>query len=146
MRKNLAEIVLQLILHEWGENRERGGHFHLNLQIFGIVLLKQVLDDLRIQLTGPCSEWLNSLGIGVQVFVILDDRRVNQILESFEKVQLHIVVSFDEPLREKVGVLKPVVIQLGLETSDYGVDDLDRSLSNFPRCVIVVVLVIIEIV
>ena len=48
MRKNLAEIVLQLILHEWGENRERGGHFYLNLKIFGIVLLKQVLDDLRI--------------------------------------------------------------------------------------------------
>ena len=98
MRKDEPKIVLDLVFHQWSQDREGIGYFHLHLEALGAVLLQEILYDLGIKLTCSIGEWVNSLRIWVQVIVILDNGCVDKVLEGLEKIKLHVIVSLNESL------------------------------------------------
>jgi hypothetical protein len=71
---------------------------------------------------------------------------VDQVLKCFEDVQFHVVIPFNESFGKEISKLEPVVLQIRLAAGDDGVNDLCGALSNFPGCIVVVILVIVNVV
>jgi hypothetical protein len=55
-------MVLEIILHKWSQNFKSMHDFNLNFQVFRLVLLQEVLDNL----------WVISLCLGIEGVVTLD--------------------------------------------------------------------------
>ena len=115
VRKNFSKVLFELSIHHWSKNFECTHDLHFDLQILGLlVLLQQVQNYLRVNLDGLLCKNV----------AIIDFCNINQVLKCFEDVQFHVVISLNESFRKEISELEPVILEVGLTTGDNGVNDL----------------------